>query len=144
MAFTLEQVQDDILAYLDSQFSQEVIEQGFPDIASVPKDTDGKIIPYISVRFGDERQIGARAMSGAFDDDYRLPLTITAIAGDVKFARRLANKVSRVFIGKTFPWAGQVRKRGGGGMLSATESNSGTEAYAFPKSFDITVQLHVD
>lgn len=143
MSFSLEDVQTEILAFLDDQFAQDIIEQAYPDITSVPKGPDGRIKPYLSVRFGDLIQSGPRAMSGTFDDDFRLQLTITPVAPTPARARQLANKVTRVFLGKTFDWAGQVRKRWGGGMLSTSESNAATEAYAFPTAFDITVQLHV-
>ena len=141
MAFTLETVQDDILAYLGSAVVQDVLEQGFPDIETVPKGPDGKVVPYYSVRFGDTYQSGAGAMAGAYGDDYRLQLTITAVAPTPEIARRMSNKIVRVFLGKTFDWAGQIRKRWGGGMLSTNASNSATEAYAFPSAFDITVQF---
>lgn len=141
--FTLEEIQEAILEHLQSSFVQPVKEQAIPDIESVPK-TNGKVDPYLIVQFGDIYNNGRHAMSGAFDDDYALPVYVTSIAGEAGIARGLANKVIRVMLGATVhEWAGQIRKRPGGGMFSATASNSGTEAYAYPSVFRVGIQLAV-
>lgn len=140
MAFTLETIQEDILAFLQESTPWKVEETGIPDIDRVPKQ-DGKIIPYVIVQFGDIAPNGRRAMSGAFDDDYRLPLYITVIGPEAGVTRKVYNRLILSFLGKTFDWAGQIRKTGGGGSYSATSSTGGTEAYAFPATFTLGIQL---
>lgn len=140
MAYTLEEIQEDILNYVDSVVPWNVEESSVPDIDSVPK-PGGKIVPYVVLQFGDIAPNGRHAMSGAVDDDYRLPLYITVIGPEASVARKIANRLTLAFLGKTFDWAGQIRKTGGGASYGATSSTTGTEAYAFPMAFTINVQL---
>lgn len=138
--FTLETIQDEILAFLQTTVPWTVGETGVPDISQL-ETVNGQVKPYIVVQFGDIAPGGNRAMSGAFDDDYQMSLYITVIGPTAKMARSISNTVLQQFLGKTFDWAGQIRKRSGGGMYSSTASNSATEAYAFPSIFNINVQL---
>lgn len=139
--FTLEQIQEDILEFLKGLVPWTVVEGGVPDISKLPKTSSGKVKPYIVVSFGDLSPNGRRAMSGAFDDDYRISVYVTVIGPDAGTTRKVNNQVTLGFLGKTFDWAGQIRKRGGGGMYSAVASTSATEAYAFPSIYSINVQL---
>lgn len=138
--FTLEQIQENVLTYLRDSTPWKVDEMGVPDIDRIPKE-NGKILPYVVVQFGDIAPNGRHAMSGAFDDDYRLPIYVTVIGPDAKTTRKVYNRLTFSFLGKTFDWAGQVRKQVGGGASSAVSSTTGTEAYAFSASFTLAVQL---
>ena len=140
MAFTLEEIQDDILNHITDLVPWKVDETAVPDIDRLPK-AGGKIVPYVVVQFGDIAPNGRHAMSGAMDDDYRLPLYVTVIAPEAPVARKIANQVTLGFLGQTFDWAGQIRKVGGGASYGAVSSTTGTEAYAFPLVFSINVQL---
>lgn len=139
--FTLEELQEDILTFLKDLVPWTVVEGGVPDIAKLPKTSSGKIKPYIVVSFGDVTPNGRHAMSGSFDDDYRISVYVTTIGPDSETARKVNNQVTLGFLGKTFDWAGQVRKLGGGGMYTAVASTSATEAYAFPSIYSVNVQL---
>lgn len=138
--FTLEAIQEDILDFIRSSTPWTVDETGVPDIDRVPK-VNGKIVPYVVVQFGDIAPNGRRAMSGAFDDDYRLPVYITVIGPTAGVTRNVYNRIILSFLGKTFDWAGQIRKTGGGGSYSTRSSTTGTEAYAFPAAFTLGIQL---
>lgn len=144
MAFSLDTTQAEILAYLDAQFVQPVIEQGIPDTQTVRRNTAGAIDPYIAVSFGMPVQQGSRGFSGAFHDDYVLPLYGVVIAPTPEIARELGNKFVRVFLGKGFSWAGEVRQRSGGPMFPMVQSSGATEAYAFPVSFGLLMQLSLE
>lgn len=142
--FTIDKVQADILAYLKTQFVQPVIDQGYVDYLTVKRNPQGKIEPYIAVDFGDEQSEGSRSMVGAWGDDYIMPLYIRVVAPKPETARELKNKLTRVFLGKTFAWSGQIRKRPGGGMWPVINSNNATEAYICPASFGVLVQMSND
>lgn len=141
MAFSLDTVQEDIIAFIDAQFVQPLVEQGVPDISTVLRNESGDIEPYISFQFGDTQEGATRSMAGVRAGDYQLPIYFQCVAPEADIARRLSNKLTRVFLGETFPWAGSVRKRPGGGMWPLTGSNSATEAYLAPSSFGVLLEL---
>lgn len=135
-------IQDQILAFLDDQFIQPVIEQSIPEIETVRRNvTTGKIEPYIAIQFGDIQQGRATSMIGPRGDDYSLPIYVQCIAPTAKVARDLQNKLVDRMLGWYVPWSGQVRKRPGGGMFALNNSNNSTEALMFPASFSIPVQF---
>ena len=142
--YSLDSIQDAILAYLDGQFVQPVIEQAIPDSQTVLRNRSGNIDPYIAVQFGDPQARGARAMAGPTGDDYSLPIYTQVIAPDPSVARKMSNKMNRVFLGETFPCAGSVRKRAGGNMFPIVTSTGANEAYQFPASFGLLIQLSLD
>lgn len=141
MASHISDIQEDILAYLDAQFAQKVVEQGVADAVTVLRNTAGDIDPYIAIQFGDLQQGRTRSMIGARGDDYIMPIYSQCIAPTPALARGLQNKLMDVMLGTQFPWAGNVRKRPGGGMFSTTNSSAPTEAYTMPSSFGIVVQF---
>ena len=141
MASNISGIQASILTYLDTQFAQPVVEQGIADSETVLRNAAGGIDPYIAIQFGDLQQGRTRSMIGARGDDYILPMYFQCIAPTPAIARGLQNKVMDVMLGKQFPWAGDVRKRPGGGMFSTTNSSSATEAYTMPSSFGLVVQF---
>lgn len=143
MAFSLDQIQDDILAHLRSQMepAQRVYEDYIPNTQTLRRNPSGEISPYVVVQFGDLQTRNAYAMTGPWDDDYELPVYIQSISADPKIARRISNKIVRIFLARTFPWAGNVRKRPGFNMFTIDSSDSSVEAYAAPTFFNIVVQL---
>lgn len=143
MAFSLEEIQEEVISLLTSSFAQPVIEQGIPDIDTVRRNAQGAIDPYIAFSFGQARERGAKSFAGPWGDDYHLPIYIQVVAPTPKVARQLGNKVTRVFLGQSFEWAGSVRQMSGGPVLPITESNAGTEAFMLPMSFGLLVQIHV-
>lgn len=141
MTFSVDDIQDQILDYLAAEINHPVVDQAIPDINTVERDTLGRIKPYVAIQFGDLQDDGTRSMIGVRGNDYRMPIYIQAIAPTPKGARSISNKVTNVFLGETFPWAGTVRKRAGGGMWPITNSNFATEAYMQPASFSLVLEL---
>lgn len=138
---SIAQTQEEILALLDAEFVQPVIEQGIPDTYTVRRNGVGAIEPYIAIQFGDLQNARGKSMVGPRGHDYTLPIYIQCIAPKVSIARGLHNKVLDVLLGEGFPWSGNIEKRAGGGMFTMTNSNSATEAYTFPASFGLLVQF---
>lgn len=141
MTFSLEQIQEDVLAYMDAQLAQPVIEQAVPDAQSVRRTSSGRIEPYVAIQFGDILGGATRSMAGVRGDDFVLPIYVQSLAGNAKDARRISNKITNVFLGETFPWAGSVRKRPGGALLPVVASNGATECYLYPTSFGLLIEL---
>lgn len=142
MASTIGITQAEMLALLDAEFVQPIVEQGIPDSNTVRRNaTTGEIEPYIAIQFGDIQQQGARSFVGPRGDDYVMPLYAQCIAPEAGVARGLQNKLVNVLLGEGFPWSGNVRKRPGGAMFTMTNSNSATEAYTAPSSFGLLVQF---
>lgn len=141
MAFSIDEIQDDILEYLRSQFIQPVRDDYLPNTETVARNALGEIEPYIVVQFGQLQPQNAYAMTGAWDDDYGMPMYIQSISADPVIGRKLSNKVLRVILGKTFPWAGQVRLRAGFNMFTIDSSDNSVEAYAYPTFFTLLVQV---
>lgn len=139
--FSVDDIQQKILDFLTAQLNHPVIDQSIPDINTVARDSSGRIKPYLAVQFGDLQDDGVRSMIGVRGNDYRMPIYIQAIAPTPKGARGISNRVTNLFLGETFPWAGTVRKRAGGGMWPITNSNFATEAYMQPASFSLVMEL---
>src|SRR5690606_5011681 len=108
MAFSSDEIQDEILEYLQGQFVQPVRDDYLPNTETVARNALGEIEPYLVVQFGDLQPQNAYAMSGSWDDDYGMPVYVQCISADPKIGRRLANKCIRVLLGRSFPWSGQI------------------------------------
>lgn len=139
--FSVDDIQQQILDFLEDQLNHPVVDQSIPDIDTVERDSSGRIKPYIAIQFGDLQDDGTRSMIGVRGNDYRMPIYIQAIAPTPKGARGISNRVTNLFLGETFPWAGTVRKRAGGGMWPITNSNFATECYMMPASFSLVLEL---
>lgn len=143
--YSIEDIQDGIANVIKSGFTGvKVVEQAVPNINTIKRDAAGKVVPYIAYQFGDLQEGTSHSMVGPEGDDYRIPVYVQCVSGDAREARRFANKIVTLLLGATFPWAGQVRKRPGGGMWSLVTSDPATEAYQFPASFSITAQYHTE
>lgn len=144
MALNLTSVKDEVRKYLKDSFSgQGPYEQAIPDASTLPRNAQGGIDPYLSFRFGDLQRTygGGRGLIGVRADDYELPIYFEAVAGNSTDASKLADLVVEAFLGKEFTNTGEARKRPGGGMFPVVSTNGATEAYMFPASFAITIQL---
>ena len=144
MAFSVDEIQDDILEYLRGQFVQPVQDDYLPNTETVARNALGEIEPYLVVQFGDLQPQNAYAMSGSWDDDYGMPVYVQCISADPKIGRKLANKCIRVLLGRSFPWSGQIRKRAGFNMFTIDSSDNSVEAYAFPLFFTVLVQVSTE
>lgn len=138
---TIGATQEEILALLDTEFVQPIIEQGIPDINTVKRNGVGKIEPYIAIQFGDLQNSTGKSFIGPRGHDYDMPIYVQCIAPEPKIARQLQNKLVNVLLGISFDWSGNMAKRPGGGMFPMTNSNSATEAYVSASSFGLPVQF---
>lgn len=136
-------VQDAILAHLDTSVAQMVVEQAIPDAQSVLRGANGQVQVYVATQFGDlQRTYNGQAVAGVRHDDYELPVYIQVVAPQPKIARKLASdKILDSMLGFSTAGTGEVRKRPGGGMWPILSSNGATEAYLFPSSYAVTVQF---
>lgn len=139
----LTEVQDQILDHLESKMTIPVVEQAIPDAHTVKK-VGGQIQPYMALQFGDlQRRSGGTTFTSVRDYDYELPIYVQVCAADPRTARRIASgQVLDTLLGLQFDWTGAMRKRPGGGMYPLTNSTGATEAYLFPSSWGIVVQLN--
>ena len=134
--------QDAIIAVLRAGLNIPVHEQAIPDALTVKK-VNGQVMPYAALQFGDLQECaGGKTFTGARDYDYELPINIQVIAAEPEVARKLASgAVLSTMLGATFPWTGEVRKRIRGQMYPITSSNGATEAYMFPSSWGVVIQM---
>jgi hypothetical protein len=135
-------IQDEIFAELEDALAIPVFEQAIPDANTVRK-VDGKVQPYLAIQFGDlQDRASGRGFTGVRSNDYELPIYVQVVAADPRTARRIASgPVLDTLLGLSLDWTGEVRKRPGGGMFPVVNSNGATEAYLFPASLAVTVQL---
>lgn len=135
-----ESVQEALLTRIKADNPTPVTEGGIPDSRTIKVDTSGKIVPYISLQFGDIDDAGEMSFAGYRSADYNLPIYAQAVAASPREARRLMNRFKDKLLGLDFPWTGEVRKRAGGGVFNDTASNGATEAYVSAASFTVTIQ----
>lgn len=143
MAFSIETIEDDILAALRSGFEPafQVYDDYIPNNKTLRRSPTGEIEDYVVVQFGDIQPGSTYSMTGPWDDDYGMPVYVQAISSDPKFSRKLARKVVRVLLSKSWPWSGEMRKRPGFNMFAIDSSDASVEAYASPVFFTIPVQM---
>lgn len=136
-------VQDEILNRLATKLPIPLVEQAIPDEDTVRK-VSGKIEPYAAIQFGDlQDRAAGRGFSGVRGNDYELPIYVQVVAAETTKARKIASGVVLdALLGFSLDWAGEVRKKSGGNMWPLVNSNGATEAYLYPSSWAITVQLH--
>ena len=141
MRFSLDIVQDDIMAFLDENLAQHVEYHSFVDYELVARNRRGGIRSFYVVSFGDLQSKWRFSMAGARGDDYEMPIYIQAVSDDPDVARQLQNHVTNLLLGKSFRFSGQVRKRPGGNMWPVANSDNATEAYSAAASFGLLVQV---
>ena len=84
-----------------------------------------------------------RGFTGTRNNDFELPIYVQVVAATPGTARKIASSnVLNELLGFSLPWTEEVRKRSGGGMWPIVNSNGATEAYLYPLSWAVTVQLH--
>ena len=141
MSYSLNDIQDAALEFLQDEMAQEVIEDYIPNSKTLRRDAAGNVTPYVVVQFGDLQPMRSRSMVGPQGDDYGLPVYIQCISSNPSISRRVANQVVRKFLGWTTPWGGNVRKNPGFNQFVIDSSDGSVEAYAAPCFFTLTVQL---
>lgn len=143
MPFSLDTIADDIFDYLreDIYTIQPVYDQAIPDIQTIQRDETGRIPNYVTVQIGDIQPWGSTSFIGAQGDDYVLPIRWQVVSPDPGIARKIAHRGVHLFLGASFAWAGQIRKRNSGDMYPLKNSDGSVECYVFPVSFGLVVQL---
>ena len=142
MVSSVEKIQDQFLADLEDFMNCAVIEQAIPDVDNVHRNASGMIVPYVAVQFGDLQQGYAFSFSGPQGDDYYLPVYMQVVGPTPKIARQGANRLLMGCLGKSdFEWGGSMRKRPGGNMFPLVTTDGATEAYQFPSSWSLLVQV---
>ena len=139
--FSLEQIQEQVLAYIDALVPQTLSETAMPDEVSIGTTLSGNWNPFYTLQFGDIQPYGGKSMVGPRGDDYVLPVYIQATAPTAEIARKMGNRIIDGFLGTGFPYSGSVRKRVGGRVLPLKNSDGATQAFIAPTSFGVTVQL---
>lgn len=136
MGFILEDVREDIVAFLNSNVAQPVNRGAVPE----PEDivyTNGLITPYVVVNFGDMAQGGSRSFIGARGDGYYMMVNVFCIAQDAVVAEKIQSKVIDVLLGYKPQYAGQLNKMPGGSSFSMLQDQSRPSAFAALASFRV-------
>lgn len=147
MSFSLSLIRADIDEFLKETVfpGQTVYKQSISDTTILGRDAAGKVIPYVAYQAGDLEPWGSETFAGAAHDDYALPLYIKIVVpgnqAGIDTGESLYDKCIQRFLGVSFPWAGNIRKRLGGVSFPLRKSDGSTEAVVFPVSFRILVQL---
>lgn len=144
MALNIVDIQDQVFDFMEAAVKPYPLEeQGIPDADTVRK-VDGKIEPYIALQFGDlQRRVNGETFAGVRTFDYELPIYVQVCAAEPRLVRQISNGVVLdKLLGFSTRWTGEVRKRPGGAMWPITNSTGATEAYVFPSSYALTVQLN--
>lgn len=141
MAYSLDLSQQQFIDTLAAGFVQPAFEIAIPEPNTVKRNAAGKIEPYLTYQFGDISDGYSETFAGATSNDFWLPFYVQAIAGDAATARRIGNKLVRVFLGDTHGFGGQVRKRFGGSIFPVANADGTVVAYIFPISLGVKIQL---
>lgn len=141
MAYSLERSQQTFIDTLESEFAQPSFEVSIPEPATVKRNPQGKVSPYITYQFGDVSDGFSETFAGATSNDFWLPFYAQAIASDAATARKIGNKLVQVFLGQSHDFGGQVRKRFGGSIFPIANADGTIVAYIFPISLGVKIQL---
>lgn len=142
--FSLEQIEQEVIDSLKNDVfpGQDVYEEAVPDnLEMVRRPVSGQLIPYVTIQVEDTQPWGSRSFMGPMGDDYVLPVRYQVIAPTPEIGRQLRSFALQRFLGLSFDWAGQIRKRVSGGSLTMKNSDGAVECYIYPASFGIVVQL---
>lgn len=89
-AFDIVPLQDAIVAYVESLTTATVYEDSIPDDEPLPMDANGKLQPYIVLRFGPIRpSYTGHSMRGPRLDEYWASCDVLAISGKGRVSRLL-------------------------------------------------------
>mgnify|MGYP003558737813 FL=1 len=136
------ELQDNLIAWIDSQLSIKLYEEGVPDARTLKK-VKGQVEPYAAIQPGmPQRRGGGTGFAGVRYNDYTFPFQIQVIAANPTQARKIAcGELFNAALGFSQDWTGEMEQRPGGQMFSITTSNGATEAYQYATSWGFTGQL---
>lgn len=145
MSFSIDVVQDEILAFLrDEVFpGRPVHEQTVSDTTILETNDRGGVKTYIAVQFGDIRYAGNETFGGIRSADWNLPVKgkIVVSGQSAELGRKLRNNFYNKFYGVKFEWAGQIRPMSGIAGEFALRKSDAIEAIIFPFGVGITTQF---
>lgn len=141
MVFTVEKVQEEILAHAKAQFpAQKVVEKAWRDAELVPL-VNGKVPVYISIEFGDPQPTKQHSAIGVWGDNHVMPISFFAMSPTPEVTRKLSNRIFQKMLGFSTDYAGELKKRAGGQIMPLVASNGAMEGYSVLIMFDISIQL---
>lgn len=143
MPFSLTVTEQKIIDFIrDTVFpAYDCYEEAVPDIDTLKRDTNNELVPYITFQIGDPQPWGSSSFAGPRGDDYSLPVRWQAVVPEPPMGRAIRGMGIDKFLGASFPWAGNIRKRVSGGQFPLKSSDGAVEAYLYPASFGIVVQM---
>lgn len=147
MAFILESLRQDIVDYLESQIPQDVYRGGVPEPGNLLYNSNGQLIPYVVVGFGDMAQGGSRSIVGARGDSYYFLVNVFCIASDIgttsgsTIAERIQANVIDKLLGYKPTNAGQLNKVPGGSSFVMVNEQGKPNAYIAVASFRVFMNV---
>lgn len=136
-------IQDQILNYLQVSIPQFTVESGgIPTAESLPLQ-NGRLDPYIVMRFSDMMPTsGGGSFVGPTNDEYYSYIDCLCVGETDRDARELANLANSYMLGKKFDNASAISKAFGGGSFAILSSASKMpEAYIQITSYRMSVNL---
>ena len=130
-------VQVAIFDYIDTELPNLTVESGgIPTAESLPF-VDGRLEPYVIVRFTDMMpSANEGSFMGPTHDGYYSMVDALCIAEDATTALQVASVVNRILIGKKFDNTSTLGKSWGGGRYAIfSEANRQPVAYVAGASF---------
>lgn len=101
MAFNIDELQDNIVAYLKLCLpNTPMVEDTLEDDYTPPRDANGKLVPYQILRFAPMKASRrGKSMAGVRHDEYYGTVDIMAVASKGRIARRINNRQVDFLIG---------------------------------------------
>lgn len=98
--FDIVSLQDAITAYVRSQTAATVYEDSIPDDEPLPMDANGKLLPYVVLRYGPIRpSYTGGSFAGPRHDEYWASCDVLAVSGNGRVSRVLNNGLVDALIG---------------------------------------------
>lgn len=135
-------IQQAIKAALIAEIPWRVVSGGVPTAETLER-TDGRLQPYVVLRFADLMPAATRqgSFGGALHDGYYSYVDGLCVAETDDEARELASLVNAKLLGRTFPNTDQLRRNFGGGMYAVESGNRLPEAYVAVTSFRFNTNI---
>jgi len=135
--------QEAIKAFVQAEIPQFVVESGgVPTAESLPFE-NGRLEPYIILRFSDMMPTsGGSSFVGALWDEYYTYVDALCLGETDTVARELAGLVNAKLLGQKFPNTGSVDKNYGGGQFAIfAEANRNPVAFVAVTSYRYAINM---
>lgn len=144
MVYSLDVSQQNLIDLLKNNFAQKSYEIAVPEPETLKRNAKGEVDPYIAYQFGNLQDGYSETFAGVVSGDFWLHFNMQVVASDAALARKISNKMMRVFLGYSETYGGEVKPRLGGVMQSYGNMDGTIAAYVFPVSFGVKIQLFTD